>query len=142
MLFLDSVETSRGLRVGSRAGRLMSARCTGAEKACLAHLSAEQLHRLYPDGQLEQMTPRSLSTLSQLELELELDAVRRRGFAANTAESEDDVGAIAVAIMAAHGIPNAGWCLTVGLRPVRPMTHMVLGEYREPDGARFALVFY
>ena len=94
--FLDSAETSRGLRVGSRVGVRMPAHCTAAGKAILAQLSPEELHRRYASGRLERMTPRSLQSLKRLEAEL--GEVRERGYATNFAESEADVAAVAVAI--------------------------------------------
>ena len=94
--FLDSAETSRGLRVGSRIGIRMPAHCTAAGKAILAQLSPEDLHRRYADGRLERMTPRSIQSLRLLEAELR--EVRERGYATNFAESEADVAAVAVAI--------------------------------------------
>jgi IclR family transcriptional regulator, acetate operon repressor len=105
VVFLDSIETSRALRVGSRVGAFMPAHCTACGKAMLAELSPEALRGLYPDRPLEQMTSRSLSTLNQLELELE--AVREHGFATNFGESEDDVAAVAVAIPRQPGMQRA-----------------------------------
>jgi GNAT superfamily N-acetyltransferase len=34
------------------------------------------------------------------------------------------------------------WCLSAGLRPVKPMTYMAIGEYREPDGCWIPSVLY
>lgn len=96
VVFLDSAETSRTLRIGSRVGRFMPAHCTAGGKAILAELPRDDLRRLYPDAGLEQMTARSSATLE--ELEADLDAVRRRGYATNFGESEPEVAAVAVAI--------------------------------------------
>ena len=96
VMFLDSVETSRSLRIGSRLGRLMPAHCTAAGKAILAQLPPAELERLHPDGHLERLTGRSLTTMAELAAELE--AVRDRGYAVNFGESEDDVAAVAVAV--------------------------------------------
>jgi IclR family acetate operon transcriptional repressor len=98
VLFLDSVETSRTLRIGSRTGRLMPAHCTAAGKAVLSQLSPGELHGLYPGDRLEPMTPRSLPSLGALEAELV--EVRRRGYATNFGESEPEVAAVAVPIPA------------------------------------------
>ena len=94
--FLDSVETTQGLRIGSRVGIRMPAHCTAAGKAILAGLDPAELSRRYPGGRLERMTPRSLKSLKGLEEELR--AVRERGYATNFAESEADIAAVAVAI--------------------------------------------
>jgi IclR family transcriptional regulator, acetate operon repressor len=98
-LFLDSVETSKALRIGSRVGAVMAAHCTSAGKAMLALLSADELSALYPRGQqLEQMTPNSIATREALDDELE--AIRKRGYAINRDESEIGVSAVAKAFRA------------------------------------------
>jgi DNA-binding IclR family transcriptional regulator len=98
-LFLDSVETWKALRIGSRAGAVMPAHCTSAGKAMLAQLSAAELSALYPQGRrLEQMTPNSIATPEALEHELRL--IRKRGYAANRDESEPGVSAVAGAFRA------------------------------------------
>jgi DNA-binding IclR family transcriptional regulator len=98
-LFLDSVETAKGLRIGSRVGAVMAAHCTSAGKAMLALLSADELSALYPPGvALEQMTPSSLATREELDDELE--AIRKRGYAVNRDESELGVSAVGAAFRA------------------------------------------
>ena len=96
VLFLDSVETARPVRVGARIGNVMPAHCTASGKAILAQLTPDQVRALHPDGRLERMTDRSLPGRSELDADLEL--VRTRGFATNFGESEPDVAAVAVAI--------------------------------------------
>jgi DNA-binding IclR family transcriptional regulator len=98
-LFLDSVETSKALRIGSRAGAVMPAHCTSAGKAMLAHLAPDELDALYPPGQrLEQMTPSSIGTRDELERELQI--IRKRGYATSRDESELGVSAVAAAFRA------------------------------------------
>ena len=69
------------------------------------------------------------------------------------AETEDDMRALVTGALAAGDEPasfllptrQAGllrWCLSEGLRPVKPMTYMTLGEYREPDGGWIPSVLY
>jgi IclR family transcriptional regulator, acetate operon repressor len=120
-MFLDSVETSRGLRVGSRMGRVLPAHCTAAGKAMLAQLPPDELHRLYAGGELERLTDRSIASMRELEAELE--EVRARGYATNFGQSEDDVAAVAAAVPSLPGQPPAA--ITVSA----PLTR--LGE----DGA-------
>ena len=96
VLFLDSVETARPVRVGARIGNVMPAHCTASGKAILAQLTTDQVRALYPHGRLQQMTARSLPSGRELDVELEL--IRTRGFATNFGESESDVAAVAVAI--------------------------------------------
>jgi DNA-binding IclR family transcriptional regulator len=96
VLFLDSVETTRPVRVGARIGNVMPAHCTASGKAILAQLTTDQVHALHAHGRLRQMTARSLRSGRELDVELKL--VRTRGFATNFGESESDVAAVAVAV--------------------------------------------
>jgi IclR family transcriptional regulator, acetate operon repressor len=128
VVFLDSVETSHGLRVGSRVGVAMPAHCTAGGKALLAQLTREELERLHAGRKLERMTSRSLTSPSKLRAELEL--VRRRGYATNSGESENGVAAVAVAIPGRPGDRRAA--ITVSAPADR------LSERRVPEIARAA----
>jgi GNAT superfamily N-acetyltransferase len=69
------------------------------------------------------------------------------------AETEEDMRALITGSLAAGDEPasfllptrQAGlfrWCLSEGLRPVKPMTYMTIGEYRDPDGCWIPSVLY
>lgn len=69
------------------------------------------------------------------------------------AETEDDLCALIAGALAASEEPASflvptrqadlfRWCLSQGMRPVKPMTYMAVGEYREPDGAWIPSVLY
>src|SRR5215216_2071474 len=69
------------------------------------------------------------------------------------AETEDDMRALILGAVAAGEQPasfllptrQAGlfrWCLDAGLRVVKPMTYMAVGEYREPRGYWIPSVLY
>jgi predicted N-acetyltransferase YhbS len=69
------------------------------------------------------------------------------------AETEDDMRALIVGALAAGGEPASflvptqqadffRWCLDQGLRVVKPMTYMAIGEYREPSGCWIPSVLY
>lgn len=94
--FVDGTESSRTLRVTSRIGLLLPAHCTAGGKALLAELDMQALRELYPRPTLPGLTPRSMRRREDLERELAL--VRKRGFATNDGESEDDVTAIGVVV--------------------------------------------
>jgi DNA-binding IclR family transcriptional regulator len=117
-LFLDSVETSRALRIGSRVGRVMPAHCTAGGKALLAQLPPDAVRRLYGGGALERRTPRSLGSVA--DLEAELAEIRERGFATNFGQSEPDVAAVAVAVV---GHPDRA-AITVSA----PITRLAEGD--------------
>jgi DNA-binding IclR family transcriptional regulator len=96
VVFVDSVETTRAVRVGSRTGASMPAHCTAAGKALLAALSASQLRDALPAGRIKGLTPSSVTT--RADLEKQLGEIRDRGFATNMGESESDVAAVAQAV--------------------------------------------
>jgi GNAT superfamily N-acetyltransferase len=69
------------------------------------------------------------------------------------AETEDDMRALILGALAAREEPASfllptrqadlfRWCLDEGLRVVKPMTYMAIGEYREPAGCWIPSVLY
>lgn len=96
--FIDAVESPRAVRVASRLGRSMPAHCTSTGKAMLAQLSTEELHRLYPEEELEALTENGIR--SRTRLEEQLRQVRKRGYAVGNEESESGVSSVAVAFPA------------------------------------------
>ena len=105
-LFIETVESHQPLRTASRVGITVPAHCLSAGKALLAELPAERLHELYPTPELPAATPFSLDTRDKLETELE--QVRKRGYATNFGESEEEIGSVGVAVHDAEGQPRAG----------------------------------
>jgi DNA-binding IclR family transcriptional regulator len=103
--FIDSIESQRAVRVGSRLGRFMPAHCTSTGKSLLARLEDTELRLLYPDEKLEQLTPRSIGTFPALMAELA--KVRKNGFATSIEESEDGVTSTAVALDVRTSLPMA-----------------------------------
>jgi len=101
VLFLDSVESDRIVRTGSRIGRVLPAHATATGKALLAARSDEEVAALYPSGAMPAPTPRAPTTVG--ELLAQLAEVRRLGYAVNHGESEDDVAAVAAAVTDTHG---------------------------------------
>ncbi len=103
--FVDGTESSRALRVTSRTGLLLPAHCTAGGKALLAGLDPQALRELYPLPTLPGLTPRSVRRRE--DLERELIGVRKRGYATNQGESEDDVTAVGVAVRDHRGRQRA-----------------------------------
>ena len=101
VLFLDSVESDRMVRTGSRVGRILPAHATATGKVLLAERTDEEIAGLYPSGVLEAPTSRALTSLGEL-LE-QVAEVRRLGYAVNHGESEDDVAAVAAAVRDKRG---------------------------------------
>jgi IclR family acetate operon transcriptional repressor len=99
--FVQSVESLRPVRVGSRLGAVMPAYHTSGGKLLLARLVEDEILRLYPSPQLASRTPRSIG--DRAELLAELRRVRRRGYATNFGESEPGVSAVAVLVSNVRG---------------------------------------
>jgi len=110
VLFVDCVEGIPALRAGSRVGVRLPAHCTAGGKALLAELPAEHIRELYVTEELEQMTPRSVGTVT--ELLAQLDETRRHGYALNDGESEQELRAVAVAVRDPGGLAQAGITLS------------------------------
>lgn len=114
--FLDAIESRRAVRVASRLGRSSPAHCTSLGKALLVTLERSEFGRLYPDEHLEQVTPKSISTRSALEVALA--QVRKQGYATNREESEEGVASVSVAVPA--GAPG----LRLGIAVAAPIARM------------------
>lgn len=99
--FLDSIESTRAVRVGSRVGRSLPAHCTSTGKAMLSRLSTDELRRLYPGDELVAVTEKTIS--SRAVLERELETTRRRGYAMSMQESEEGVASLAVPVTSPGG---------------------------------------
>ncbi len=100
--FIDSIESTRAVRVGSRVGRALPAHATSSGKAMLSQMSVDDLRNLYPDAELAAMTHRTLR--SRPALERALETVRRRGYALSNEDSEDGVASVAVPVSSASGL--------------------------------------
>jgi IclR family transcriptional regulator, acetate operon repressor len=101
LVFVDSVQTSSAMGMGSRIGVTFPAHCTAAGKALLAQMPPELLATVLGGEDLVALTPSSIRCVR--ELELELVEVRRRGYATNFEESEADTAAVAVAVPSPPG---------------------------------------
>ncbi|MFN2446684.1 MAG: IclR family transcriptional regulator [Vicinamibacterales bacterium] len=121
-LFIETVESHRPLRTASRVGISVPAHCLSGGKALLARLPSERLHTLYPNKQIPRATPHSIT--SRDELESELQAVRKRGYATNFGESEAEIGSIGIAITAADGQPRAGLAVSGPLSRINDRTDL------------------
>lgn len=105
VLFLESFESSRPLRVASRVGRTMPAHATSVGKALLATLTDLEVRALYPRGRLAQVGPSTCRTVG--DLLTDLAAVRHRGYARSDQESEHDVGSVGVVVRDRDGRTRA-----------------------------------
>ena len=135
--FIDSIESRRTVRVGSRFDARMPAHATSAGKAMLAALPADEVLASYPAEKLATVTSHTIATRTRLLAAL--DRVRAAGFAVNLEESETGLGAVGMAVLGADGRPAAG--LTVAA-PAQRMTpewiRVIAAELRAPVAAASA----
>jgi len=104
VVFVDQVPAAaRRLRAASSVGAVFPVHCTANGKALLARLPDERVEQLLPP-KLERLTPRTITTLPVLLLEL--DGVRRDGFAIDREEHTHGICAVGAALET-HGGPLA-----------------------------------
>ena len=115
--FIDSIESPRTVRVGSRFDARMPTHATSAGKAMLAALSVDEVLAIYPNEKLVTATERTIATRTQLLTVL--DRVRAAGYAVNLEETETGLGAVGMAVLDTDGRPAAG--ITVA-GPMQRMT--------------------
>lgn len=112
--FLDGVEATHALRVGSRAGMSIPAHTTSGGKALLAELTPAELAALYPRGLPASYGP-AVTDLAQLRRQLA--TARRLGYAVNQEESERGITGVAVCLRDAGGAARAA--LAAGMPSAR-----------------------
>jgi DNA-binding IclR family transcriptional regulator len=118
IIFIDGLESPQAIRAGLRTGHRAPAHAAAAGKALLAELDRAELRRRYPHAHLVGGTDRAIGSRSTLEQEL--DDVRRRAFATNYSESEEDLHAISVAVKDTRGRARAALSVSAPARRLPP----------------------
>lgn len=93
--FIDTVESTQYLHVGSRVGVRRPARLTSVGRALLADLPFDEVVALYPDLVTDDC--------ARAEMRRTLSVIRRQGFAVCCAQSERGVGALGMAVRGSDG---------------------------------------
>jgi DNA-binding IclR family transcriptional regulator len=100
-VYLDRIECQWPLRIHLEVGQRTAAHCIAGGKVLLAHLEPERRARLLRSRKLIARTPRTITRVS--DLEMELAKVRARGYGTNDEENFDGIVAVAVPIKDANG---------------------------------------
>jgi DNA-binding IclR family transcriptional regulator len=112
VVYIAKVDSTHSVRMVSAVGRRLPAHCTAVGKMLLSGLSPETFAALFPaDRPLQAMTPRSITSVS--ELERELAEIRRLGIAVESCESNPDVACVAAPVFDHSGRMVAAMSISV-----------------------------
>jgi IclR family KDG regulon transcriptional repressor len=90
VVYIARAESRQKVRMVSAVGARLPAHCTAVGKALLAQLSVAELRARFPPGtSLARLTDKTITTVPDLERELE--AIRARGYSVEECESNVDV---------------------------------------------------
>jgi DNA-binding IclR family transcriptional regulator len=110
VVYVDKVEGRGAVKMYSRLGGVAILHTSGVGKAILAHLEEPLRERLLGKVSLESYTPRSITTLAELEHELE--RTRTRGWAEDDGEFEAEINCVAVPVRDSRGLVRNAVSLT------------------------------
>jgi IclR family KDG regulon transcriptional repressor len=91
-IYIERVEARRALRVPSAIGRGYPAHATNLGKVLLADLSRERVEAIIAERGLAAFTPHTITDPAELEVDLEL--IRRRGYAVDNEEYDEGLRCI------------------------------------------------
>ena len=97
VLIVSTIESSQGVRGARYSGRHSPYHASAIGKAILAFLPAAERDVLLGEGELERLTPKTLT--SRLMLFRQLDEIGKRGFAMSLEEEEIGANAVAVPLL-------------------------------------------
>lgn len=98
IVYIDQVESSRAVRMFSQIGNRVPAHASGAGKAMLAFQEKIAQKRVLDRLELVSVTPNTITDRGRLITEL--TAIRKRGYAIDNGEFDEDVMCVAAPIVA------------------------------------------
>ncbi|MFT4145063.1 MAG: IclR family transcriptional regulator [Mobilitalea sp.] len=114
VLYLDKVAPlypqESAISMASQVGLTRPLYCSAVGKAILAELKQEEIEYIWEHSHIEKKTEYTITTLSQLQEELE--EVRKNGFALDNEENELGVRCIAVCVKSHNGQPNNAFSIS------------------------------
>ena len=123
VVYLDKVDGTRSIRMGSRIGLRNPAYCTGLGKALLGAAPKEFVESYIRDAELKAFTAYTITDSDVLRYELSHVSVT--GMAFDREEHEDGVRCVAVPSRSLDG----GWCAISIAGPAARLTDDVLEQY-------------
>lgn len=106
IIYIDKVEGSRPIRMGSLIGKTNPLYCTGVGKAIFAFLSAPEQEFILEGMEYQKFTGTTICTDSAMRKELK--QIRSRGYAVDDCEHEPGVYCLAAPILNRNGRSIAG----------------------------------
>ena len=101
VVYVDKVEGSRPVRMGSMIGNTSPLHCTGVGKAILAFLPERERRELIEKIELTRFTERTIT--DRADFTAELDRIRARGYAVDDCEHEPGVFCVAAPVFDSSG---------------------------------------
>jgi DNA-binding IclR family transcriptional regulator len=128
--YIDKVEGSASLSLGSRMGASVSRHTAGVAKVILAQLPAARRQRIIDQIEFKRFTPNTITSPQAFARQLEL--VRQRGWAEDDGEQEPYIACVAIPIHEASGKVPLGMSVTA-LSAVTPLKALrdAIPEYCE-----------
>ncbi|GAB3523338.1 IclR family transcriptional regulator [Arthrobacter monumenti] len=105
IIYVDKVEDASGVRMYSRIGAPVQPHCSGVGKAILANLDITRRDAVLALTDWKKYTNNTITT--RAELDVELAAIAKQGWAADDGEFEDFVNCVAVPIMSSGDVVGA-----------------------------------
>ncbi len=106
IIYIDKVDGSRPIRMGSLIGKMNPLYCTGVGKAIFAFLGDSAIDSLLPGMEYKKFTKNTIT--SESEMREELQKIRERGYAVDDCEHEAGVYCLAAPILDRNGRSIAG----------------------------------
>ena len=99
-LVVAKAASDRSVDVSLRNGILVPLNCTAVGKAILAHLSAQNVDRIFQSEGLTRSTPNTIVDPEQMQVELK--KIREQGYAIDNEEWETGIRCVAVPVFSAR----------------------------------------
>lgn len=125
IIHIDKIDSLEVLRMDSALGDKAPAYCTGLGKAILAFLSPEELNQYLGEVDLVSLAPNTIT--DPKELALELDRVRKNGYAVDDEELNAGLRCIAAPILNHDCYP--AYAISIS-GPATRLTHRVIEDIK------------
>lgn len=108
-LYIDKLDSTQSIRMTSYVGSRAPLHCTALGKALLSTLDDDEVRALYADGEMEAITPHSITDLDALLKQLH--SVRETGYAVEREENNENVCCVAIPLR--NRVGKAAYALSV-----------------------------